>query len=90
MSRTVAPASAIAGGFRCRRLSTLICRGSPASSPSRFQGRTRPLRADPDEHHDHLIDIRTGKVIEFRTRIEAIQQLIAKRLALASSTTLEL
>lgn len=35
----------------------------------------------PDEHHDHLIDIRTGKVIEFRNEeIEAIQELIAKRL----------
>ena len=35
----------------------------------------------PDEHHDHLIDIRSGKVIEFRNeKIEAIQELIAKRL----------
>ena len=35
----------------------------------------------PDEHHDHLIDIRSGKVIEFRNEeIEAIQNLIAKRL----------
>ena len=35
----------------------------------------------PDEHHDHLIDIRTGKVIEFRNEeIEAIQEIIAKRL----------
>lgn len=35
----------------------------------------------PDEHHDHLIDIRSGKVIEFRNEeIEAIQNVIAKRL----------
>jgi len=35
----------------------------------------------PDEHHDHLIDIRTGTVIEFRNEeIEAIQEVIAKRL----------
>ncbi|MDB5561913.1 MAG: hypothetical protein JWN11_1331 [Hyphomicrobiales bacterium] len=35
----------------------------------------------PDEHHDHLIDIRTGSVIEFRNEeIEAIQEVIAKRL----------
>jgi Fur family ferric uptake transcriptional regulator len=35
----------------------------------------------PDEHHDHLIDIRSGKVVEFRNEeIEAIQELIAKRL----------
>lgn len=35
----------------------------------------------PDEHHDHLIDIRSGKVIEFRNEdIEAIQELIANKL----------
>ena len=35
----------------------------------------------PDEHHDHLIDIRSGTVIEFRNEeIEAIQEVIAKRL----------
>lgn len=35
----------------------------------------------PDEHHDHLIDIRSGKVIEFRNEeIEAIQEAIAKKL----------
>ncbi|MEO7223395.1 MAG: Fur family transcriptional regulator [Devosia sp.] len=42
------------------------------------RARFEPL---PDEHHDHLIDIRSGKVIEFRNEeIEAIQNLIAKRL----------
>ena len=35
----------------------------------------------PDEHHDHLIDIKTGKVVEFNSKeIEALQALIAKRL----------
>ncbi len=35
----------------------------------------------PDEHHDHLIDLRSGKVIEFRDEeIEAIQERIAERL----------
>ncbi|GGB47886.1 transcriptional repressor [Roseibium aquae] len=35
----------------------------------------------PDEHHDHLIDLRSGKVIEFRSEeIEALQEFIAKRL----------
>ena len=35
----------------------------------------------PDEHHDHLIDIRSGKVIEFRNEeIEAIQDVIARKL----------
>lgn len=43
-------------------------------------GRSRyePL---PDEHHDHLIDLRTGKVIEFRDeQIEALQRAIAAKL----------
>ncbi len=35
----------------------------------------------PEEHHDHLIDLRTGKVVEFRDdAIEALQQEIAERL----------
>ncbi|WP_126541901.1 Fur family transcriptional regulator [Oharaeibacter diazotrophicus] len=35
----------------------------------------------PEEHHDHLIDLRSGRVIEFRSEeIEALQDLIAKRL----------
>jgi Fur family ferric uptake transcriptional regulator len=35
----------------------------------------------PEEHHDHLIDLRTGKVIEFRDdEIEKLQQAIAERL----------
>ena len=43
-------------------------------------GRSR-YESIPDEHHDHLIDIRSGAVIEFRNEeIEAIQELIAKRL----------
>ena len=44
------------------------------------EGRARYEQA-PKDHHDHLIDIRSGKVIEFRNEeIEAIQELIAKRL----------
>lgn len=35
----------------------------------------------PDEHHDHLIDMRTGNVIEFRNEeIEKLQEFIAKEL----------
>jgi len=35
----------------------------------------------PDEHHDHLIDIETGDVIEFSdARIEELQAEIAERL----------
>lgn len=43
-------------------------------------GRSRYEPA-PDEHHDHLIDLRSGKIIEFRDEeIEALQAAIAKRL----------
>ncbi len=35
----------------------------------------------PDEHHDHLIDLRTGKVVELRSEeIEALQVRIAAEL----------
>jgi Fur family transcriptional regulator, ferric uptake regulator len=35
----------------------------------------------PEEHHDHLIDLRTGKVMEFRDDdIEKLQNRIAERL----------
>ena len=35
----------------------------------------------PDEHHDHLIDLRTGKVMEFRNEeIERLQERIAAEL----------
>ncbi len=35
----------------------------------------------PDEHHDHLIDLRSGKVVEFRDEeIERLQAEIARRL----------
>jgi Fur family ferric uptake transcriptional regulator len=43
-------------------------------------GRSR-YEAVPDEHHDHLIDLETGKVVEFHDpEIEALQQRIAERL----------
>lgn len=35
----------------------------------------------PDEHHDHLIDVQTGKVIEFHDdQIEDLQKLVAEKL----------
>ncbi|MFC7049746.1 Fur family transcriptional regulator [Emcibacter nanhaiensis] len=35
----------------------------------------------PDVHHDHLIDIETGEVVEFNEKeIEALQEAIAKKL----------
>jgi Fur family ferric uptake transcriptional regulator len=44
------------------------------------EGRSR-YEPIPDEHHDHLIDLRTGKVIEFRDEeIERLQKAAAERL----------
>ena len=35
----------------------------------------------PDDHHDHLIDLKSGRVIEFRDEeIEALQEAVARRL----------
>ena len=43
-------------------------------------GRSRYEEA-PDTHHDHLIDMKTGEVVEFvDEEIEKLQQAIAKRL----------
>ncbi|HET7716817.1 MAG TPA: Fur family transcriptional regulator [Bauldia sp.] len=43
-------------------------------------GRSR-YESIPDEHHDHLINLRTGEVIEFRDEeIERLQQAMAERL----------
>ena len=43
-------------------------------------GRAR-YEETPDEHHDHLIDIQSGKVIEFRNEdIEALQRRVAEEL----------
>lgn len=43
-------------------------------------GRSR-YEPQPDEHHDHLIDLRSGEILEFRDEeIEALQAAIARRL----------
>lgn len=43
-------------------------------------GRAR-YEETPEEHHDHLIDIRSGKVVEFHSdEIEKLQEKIAKDL----------
>lgn len=43
-------------------------------------GRAR-YEATPEAHHDHLIDVETGKVIEFvDPELEALQRQIAERL----------
>ncbi len=41
-------------------------------------GRSR-YETVPDEHHDHLIDLKSGRVIEFQSaEIEALQERIAR------------
>jgi Fur family ferric uptake transcriptional regulator len=43
------------------------------------EGRSR-YEPVPDEHHDHLIDVNSGRVIEFHSEeIERLQEEIAKR-----------
>jgi Fur family ferric uptake transcriptional regulator len=43
------------------------------------EGRSRYEQV-PDEHHDHLIDVNSGAVIEFRSEeIERLQEEIARR-----------
>jgi Fur family transcriptional regulator, ferric uptake regulator len=42
------------------------------------EGRSR-YETVPEEHHDHLIDLKSGKVIEFHSpEIEALQEKIAR------------
>lgn len=44
-------------------------------------GRARYEEVDEDEHHDHLIDLRSGKVIEFTNeQIEKLQHQVAEEL----------
>lgn len=51
-----------------------IQRHAFAGGPARFE-------KAPEGHHDHLIDIETGEVIEFASEaIEALQEEIARRL----------
>src|SRR5271170_6875761 len=46
-----------------------------------FQGGRSRYEETPDTHHDHLIDMKTGRVVEFvDEQIEALQAAIAKRL----------
>lgn len=43
-------------------------------------GRSR-YEAIPDEHHDHLIDLKSGRVIEFtNAEIEKLQEIVAREL----------
>ena len=62
---------------------------SAGIDPRRFSGVQPPLHADgrsryeaaPEAHHDHLIDVESGKVIEFvDPELEALQRQIAEKL----------
>ena len=46
-----------------------------------FQGGRSRYETVPEEHHDHLIDVETGRVIEFHDEaLETLQAQIAERL----------
>ena len=46
-----------------------------------FKGGKARYEQSPDEHHDHLIDINSGEIIEFvDTNIEKLQIEVAKKL----------
>jgi len=76
-SHAVDPHISIATVYRTVRLfeeSGIIARHEFRDGRSRYEEAT-------DVHHDHLIDMKTGKVIEFVDgEIEALQQAIARRL----------
>jgi Fur family ferric uptake transcriptional regulator len=76
-SHAVDPHISIATVYRTVRLleeSGIITRHDFRDGRSRYE----ELR---ESHHDHLIDLKTGRVIEFADKeIEALQEAIAKRL----------
>ena len=46
-----------------------------------FKGGKARYEKSPDEHHDHLIDINSGEIVEFvDDEIEKLQKEVAKRL----------
>ena len=46
-----------------------------------FKGNKARYEKSPDEHHDHLIDINSGEIIEFVDKeIEELQVKVAKKL----------
>ena len=71
------PHISIATVYRTVRLfeeAGIIDRLDFRDGPSRYEEHT-------DEHHDHLIDMKTGKVVEFvDAEIEALQVAIARKL----------
>ncbi len=76
-SHAVDPHISIATVYRTVRLfeeAGIIDRLDFRDGRSRYEEHT-------DEHHDHLIDMKTGKVVEFvDAEIEALQEAIARKL----------
>lgn len=76
-SHAVDPHISIATVYRTVRLfeeAGIIDRLDFRDGRSRYEEHT-------DEHHDHLIDMKTGKVVEFvDPEIEALQEVIARKL----------
>lgn len=84
----VDPNISIATVYRTVRLfeeASILERHEFAVSPKKGLKMAGPSRARyeeaADDHHDHLIDIETGEVIEFRNeKIEALQEEVARKL----------
>lgn len=76
-SHEVDPHISIATVYRTVRLfeeAGIIARHDFRDGRSRYE-------ETPDHHHDHLIDMKTGRVLEFNDpEIEALQEAIANRL----------
>jgi Fur family ferric uptake transcriptional regulator len=76
-SHEVDPHISIATVYRTVRLfeeAGIIARHDFRDGRSRYE-------ETPDNHHDHLIDMKTGRVLEFNDpEIEALQEAIARRL----------
>ena len=46
-----------------------------------FKGGKARYEKSPDEHHDHLIDVNSGEIIEFTNEeIEKLQKQVARKL----------
>lgn len=84
----VDPNISIATVYRTVRLfeeASILERHEFAVSPKKGLKMAGPIRSRyeeaADDHHDHLIDIETGEVIEFHNEeIEALQEEVARRL----------
>ncbi|MBL42930.1 MAG: transcriptional repressor [Rhodospirillaceae bacterium] len=74
---TIDPEISIATVYRTVRL----FQDAGIISSSDFGGTRARYEIIPEEHHDHLINLKTGQVIEFRDEeIEELQKIIADKL----------